>query len=65
MVESPEPLLTNCVDVDALLGGRDGVEAFLVGNGGGAFRGGRAGLLVLFVGPSRPTGGEFDFAPIG
>ena len=65
MVESPEPLLANCVEVDALLGGRFGVEAFLVGNGGGAFRGGRAGLLETLTRALPLTVFELAFVPSG
>jgi hypothetical protein len=71
IVESFEPRLPtdNCVEV--LLGGRAGVEALRVGSGGGAFRAGNGGDLLLFAvegGPSRSTGGGgrmLAFTPIG
>jgi hypothetical protein len=64
------PLLTSCVD--DFLGGSIGLgwEAFLPGNGGGALRAGRGGVLAVCVGVgwSLSTGGggrRLFFTPIG
>jgi hypothetical protein len=69
IVDSFDPLLTNCVD--AFRGGRagDGAEAFRPGSGGGAFRAGRGGVFAVpFVGLSLSTGGggrRCPLTPIG